>query len=82
MAAPSIESPNPATVRELLSKAVKKFGSNSQRKFALKCGVTQQTISKAIISGHVSLELALAIHHATGGEIDRGELCPQLRTLL
>lgn len=71
---------DPAIVRALLNKAVKKFGS--QKRFGEKCGVKQQTISRAIASGKVSIELALYIHRATRGAVNRVVICPELRGLL
>ena len=78
MALTSSESDNAA--RSALKRAI--VLCHSQKRLADLCRVKQQTISKALQSGKVSIPLALYIHKATKGRVDRIVLCPELRRLL
>lgn len=64
------------SVRDALEEAVKIVGS--QAKLGDACGVTQTTIWRALQSGTVSAELALAIARATKGKIKKSHLRPDL----
>ena len=67
-------------VSRLVRDTVRSWGS--EKEFARACGVSQQTISKAIVKGKATVELALRMHKATGGRLDRLRVCPVLIDLL
>jgi hypothetical protein len=67
-------------VSKLVRDTVRAWGSEED--FARACGVSQQTISKACVQGRVTVELALRMHKATGGRLDRLRVCPILVELL
>ena len=60
----------------LIAAAVKHVGSEA--KLGAKCGVSQAAISKAKRAGRVSARLAKAIESATGGLVQRWQLCPEI----
>lgn len=63
----------------LIEKAIRVVGRQSD--LAMRTGCAQQTISKVLRREiRCSGELALAIHHATGGEVGAHELRPDLWT--
>ena len=57
-----------------LKRAIEMFGS--QTELARAAGVTQPAISNALRLGSVGPMLAVKVHAATGGAIDRADLCP------
>lgn len=61
----------------LIAKAVKIVGRQSD--LAQRIGVAQQTVSK-LLNGEIrcSAEQAVAIHHATQGEVSASDLRPDL----
>ena len=59
-----------------IDKAIEYFGT--QVALARACGVSQQALNKAYQRGSVSAELAVAIHHATGGTVTAASLRPDL----
>jgi DNA-binding transcriptional regulator YdaS (Cro superfamily) len=60
----------------LIEKAIRLAGSEA--KLAAAVHVSQPAINKAKKVGRVTAEMAVAIERATGGEISRGELRPDL----
>ncbi|WP_371678976.1 transcriptional regulator [Microvirga sp. KLBC 81] len=52
--------------------------AGSEAKLGELCGVSQNAIWHAKKSGRVSAELAKAIHEATGGEVPKWSLRPDL----
>lgn len=63
-------------VRKALEKAIEVVGS--EKALGEACNVTQAAISMAKFRGNVSAKLAIAIESATGGEIPRWQLRPDL----
>lgn len=64
------------TRTELIKKAIKRFGS--QAKLAAAAGISQPVVHRALESGRVGPKLAIGIHKATGGEINKAVLRPDL----
>jgi DNA-binding transcriptional regulator YdaS (Cro superfamily) len=52
--------------------------AGSQAALARRCGVAQPGISRALRRGRVSAALACKIDRATGGEVSRADLCPEI----
>lgn len=68
-------------VRKLIALAAEVCGEDgrpSERALARGCGVSQAAIWQARRAGHVSGDLALRIHYATGGEVPAWTLRPDL----
>lgn len=63
-------------VRTLIEQAISRHGSEA--KLGEACGFSQNAIWSAKRAGRVSAELAVAIETATGGEIRRWQLRPDL----
>lgn len=63
-------------VSTLIDKAIKRFGT--QAKTAKAAGVAQPVVSEALKTGRVGPKLALGLHRATGGEINKAVLRPDL----
>jgi DNA-binding transcriptional regulator YdaS (Cro superfamily) len=63
-------------VRELIKAAIAKFGSEA--KLADVIGVTQPSINEAKQKGRVSVLMALRIDQATGGEVSKHDLRPDV----
>lgn len=63
-------------VRTLLTTAIRSFGSEA--KLAQAAGVTQQSINEAKLKGRVGPRMAIAIETATGGQISKSDLRPDL----
>ena len=62
--------------KDLLQTAVSLFGS--QAKLAHAIGFSQHAVWAALTKGIVSPRMARAIHNATGGKIDKADLCPEI----
>lgn len=63
--------------KTILHSAVKKAGS--QKALADAMGITQQGVSYLLNDAeNISAELAIAVERATGGEISRADLRPDL----
>ena len=65
-----------SAVRELLDLACRIKGSET--KLGDACGMSQNAIWQAKQRGHVTAELALAIHRATDGVVSAAALRPDL----
>jgi DNA-binding transcriptional regulator YdaS (Cro superfamily) len=63
----SVAAPPNDEIRTLLKRAVRIVGS--QERLARKCRCSQQNISRAIVTGKVTIKLAMAIERAVNGEI-------------
>jgi DNA-binding transcriptional regulator YdaS (Cro superfamily) len=68
--------PAAARVKAAVRRAVAIIGS--EVRLAAACGVTQPAISKAKLQGRISVNLALAMHRATGGQVSASELRPDM----
>lgn len=64
------------TVSDLIQKAISLLGSEA--KLAAACGVSQPAINSAKQAGSVSAKLAKKIESATGGAVQKHELCPDV----
>ena len=64
------------TVHHHIERAIAKLGSEA--KLGSACGCSQAAIWKAKRAGRVSAEMAMAIDRATGGEVSRADLRPDL----
>lgn len=63
-------------VQALIEKAIRLFGTEA--KTAKAAGVTQPVVNEAKKTGRVGPKLALGLHRATGGEINKATLRPDL----
>lgn len=63
-------------IRDLIQEAVRILGS--QAKLGAACGVSQASIWQAIEAQRCSAELAMAIEHATGGQVRARAIRPDL----
>lgn len=63
-------------ISALVESAVSRFGT--QAELAAAAGVAQPTICKAIRTGRVGIRLAQGIEAATGGEIRKSDLRPDV----
>ncbi|TAL38891.1 MAG: chaperone [Alphaproteobacteria bacterium] len=62
---------------DLVAKAIGIAGG-SQQKLAARIGFSQMAVCKALKTGRVSAAMAVAIERATGGEVTRQGLRPDL----
>jgi len=63
-------------IRELIEKAVERFGSEAA--LARASGLSQPVVHEARKNGRVGPRLAMGIEKAMGGDITRSELRPDL----
>ena len=64
------------TPTELIKTAIAKLGS--EQKLAAAAGVTQASVNEAKRRGRVGVRMALGIERATGGEISKSALRPDV----
>lgn len=67
---------NAEDIRQHMERAIKLAGS--EKKLGDAAGVSQNAIWSAKRAGRVSAELAVGIERATGGEVSRVDLRPDL----
>ncbi len=65
-----------STVRHLLEKAISHFGSEA--KLGQATGYSQHAVWMAKARGRVTAEMAVAIDRATGGEVRKSALRPDI----
>lgn len=65
-----------STAANLLHRAIERFGSEARA--AREAGVSQPTFNEAKRTGRVGPKLAMGLDRATGGEISKSDLRPDL----